>query len=1142
MSEEFILTTTPLPTGKMLIEASAGTGKTYSLIGIILRLVVEEGILLDQILVVTFTEAATAELKERVRSGLVSLLAALQSACAPPDPFERAVWERTRGNTEAIRRLVEALAVFDRSSISTIHGFCAGTLTENAFESGSLFDAEVLTNEDDLIRELANDFIRLVRLPVKDKIHLQAFALIASLSLAKVADSIREGLKPEKRAPDAVSGDCSFTVGDALEELLQAAALFKNEIQAEAGVLKRIFSEAGQLHGGKYRANRKESALTLIEELSRDDAIPIECILAYRRHNGGLDFFTQEKISAAETKSTSITLERAAFQRMTDVHDLSAKYHDAFEQWLLSWAMAAYEERKSKRNIITFDDMIVNLRDALEHSDLLVNSLRERYKVALIDEFQDTDSVQLAIFRKVFSTPDHRLYCVGDPKQSIYKFRGGDLETYLSVRREEDAFNRLSLTRNYRSSKAVIGAVNAVFTYRDIPHFGEEIPFIPARHPDGEPDETSPGAFVIRYLAETAYPSQIAGAVVQQTGHIKRHHETAAKDPFSFSKLAVLVNSHTQAREVANAFQRAGIPCIRKIDTSVFSTEEAVLLRIVLHGILECGRVRSLKAALATPLFGRTNPQLASLDSDDERLNREMDTLHTYRDLWQERGFMVAFQQMLTTERVRERLLCQPGGSESLSLYLHLAELLHATAQRTHPSPEGLVQHLSESIHEDRLSEDSRIRRSTDGDAVTISTIHSAKGLEYDYVIVPFAWQQGAQRNDSDENMRKLYVALTRARYRCVVMLTNGLRGSTFNNISAIASLLGCPKNEDIKPYARELCMRSSGFLDFQEGWPGPVAEDTGAGHTEEGLLGSPRVPPAVRPGRIITSFSALGEADSEGHSGADAKARSAEFDDDPALLHEDDVIETDVPVVSASGQDSDPMPRGTAIGRAVHAIFEHIDFTTTEGLADVVEHQLHREGFRDKEIVRYLAGRFPLWLDTPLLKTSGMRLNQIPLSKRINELEFHLPQRGIQPGQLAAAIDPEGWPELAEKVRRLSSLAGFIKGYVDLVFECEGRVYIADWKTNFLGESVSDYGAGNLRDSMVEALYPLQYLLYTVALDAHLRQRMPGYTYDAHFGGVLYAYLRGMGHGPGHSIFYSKPRIETLVGLRQLFGLEEAR
>lgn len=1071
MPEEFILTSTPLPTGKMLIEASAGTGKTYSLIGIILRLIIEEGISLKEILVVTFTDAATAELKERVRSGLVSLRAALQSDTKPTDEFEQTIWHGYKRNDEAIRRLKSALEVFDRASISTIHGFCSSALSENAFESGSLFDTEVITDENELIEEVANDYWRshvIARFRPGEKItSLESFE-----APSKLKNIIRELLKID---PAKVKSEWDALCSPLLEFAQKQGPALIEALRSDNGFDKRRFKA-------------RETVALFLEELLKNSPNTIKPAKICA-HSNAFNHLTWKKIS-----ETSINFKPESAKELCEqAESFNRKYKNRRfnilsdeKIGLHKWASERLYKTKATRNLMTFDDMILKMRDAVESSEILVDSLRERYKVALIDEFQDTDSVQLAIFQKVFSTNAHRLYCVGDPKQSIYKFRGGDLETYLSVCGDETDFKRYSLKRNYRSDKAVIEAVNAIFSYRDVDHFTKDIPFTPAVHPGGDGkqvDEYKP-AFILRYLGEQAFQSQVAEAVVRETLFFKQEHNPArdaslgkSEDPFSFSKVAVLVNSHAQARAVANAYQAAGIPSIRKIDESVFSTEAAIILRIALNGVLQCGRVKPLKAALATPLFGRTNREIVQLDKDDDLLNKEMDALHEYRRLWQEQGFMVAFQRILSTEKVRQRLLKQPGGGESLSLYLHIAELLHAYTQHNQLSPEALLQHLADSIKDNPLSEATKIRRSTDTDAVTISTIHSAKGLEYEYVIVPFAWQQAHKNNDPEENMRKLYVTTTRAKHRCTVLLTNYFHGANITNISALAAILGGPKNEDIGRFAKDLCQRSNSCLEFIEGLPEVAPEVLERGLQRNALASNIPDPPELKPCRIITSFSSLKKSAKEVHKsdGQEPALAPDVLVEDPSFRHEDDAVEPDAELASASGRDADPMPRGAAIGRAVHSIFENIDFSDTGSIAGEVGSQLEREGFKDEKVSAYLMERFPKWLVTPLCKEGDLRLENISKDKRTTELEFHFPQNGIQPGQVAKAIAPEDWPELSEKVAGIKSLGGFIKGYIDLVFEHDGTFCIADWKTNYLGEAIVDYEPEKLRDSMLEALYPLQ-------------------------------------------------------------------
>ena len=1120
--QEFDLINNELETGKALIEASAGTGKTYSLTGIILRLIIEKKVPIEEILVVTYTEAATAELKTRIRSAITSVLKDLCCERKPLDTVSLKYWEMhpTQRTQAVVGILKNALVSLDKSSISTIHAFCASVLKENAFESGSLFGEEVITDESAIIEEVVSDFWRKYYYHNRESSYFEYIGSMGLKSLSDVRNKYTVWAKTKPPADALIGATGDFDPEDRFSRLNDLATAFKQAVATECGDLFTIVME-NHLSGSKYRQTRKQELLELFEKI-KDSPDPLFVLLRFKDPRDGYKYITQENISAASCSRTGIALEMTAFRIGSELHALDMDSSEQFVGFLCASIHKEIIRRKEQRNVVSFDDMLTKTRSALDNSDLLVASLRERYQAALIDEFQDTDNVQLAIFQAIFDTPDHRLYCVGDPKQSIYRFRGADLDTYLQASGQDSGFRKFSLSTNYRSDKGVVEAVNCLFKYdveEENPFANEGIPFHPARVPEDKNILVESPVFVFRKVSDPPSNMGIAGAVVRETlSLVAKTAGVTRKQASGFNSVAVLVNNHQQANAITEAYVANGIPFIRKLDKSVYTSDAAILLRIAFTGILECNRIDSLKGALATPLFGRSKAQIEELDRDDAPLDREMDTLHNLRKLWQEEGFMPAFQAILVSEGVRQRLMSMPRGEEALSNYLHLAELLHEHERKNHATPEALLQFMENRFNEEKQAgtDASKIRRSTDADAVMIATVHASKGLEYDAVIVPFAWSVRSD-DDAAENTRKLYVAATRARHFCTLFITqNNTTAKT-----ALGRILGMvDKGDDLWALAEAFAAQWSTWLAAER--KAPSCETVFSPQKEVSRLKFTQHPGGIDRGRVTTSFSALSAL-------SHSRLFAEELVDEKATgQHDHENDDMGKPIIQIAADSF--LPASAKTGRVLHGIMEKIDFQSAENHRGEIHRNLEKEGYDPDTYATVVSDHVEKWIQGSLDRNGSIRLSGIPVTRRLNEMEFNFPLEAVLPDSIAHAIKPENWPELEEKVADIKSLSGYLKGFIDMVFEHEGRFHIVDWKSNHLEKG---YSPSSIRESMLGSLYPLQYLIYTVALDAYLRDRLRDYDYEQHFGGVFYVYLRGFGEEPGQSVFFSKPMPETIDNLR---------
>ena len=979
--------------GTTFIEASAGTGKTRAITTLVARLVVEQGWRLDQILVVTFTRAATAELRDRIRRTLGGALAAAGSRdpreperpgraapsaiVIPGHPRESgeqaelrmqgerekaegdsqarelvAAWEQGGriDLAEAARRLEAALHDIDRAGVRTIHGFCQRALADLAFESGFPFGFEVSGSDAGMVAAAVRDFWRRRLYPASTLLvrHAVESAFLPS-GLTEWTSRRRTG-KAEVRGGEPLP--------EPIEEL---EAVWRREFEAVRSEWTRHretfrgeILDGDWLNRRSYGRKKVERDLDGLEALfaAAEPRLPPPDLAAR---------YGRERLSQPRSvKKGFAPPEHPLFDAFDRLEEASDGLRSACDQWL-RWAhrdmldevRASVRRRVREDRRLGYDDLLSELGDALAgpHGERLAARIRHEYPCALIDEFQDTDPVQAAIFMQVYGegrsgteqdTADSsvmrgersgegrsgagqdaadpavvrgelygeghrgaeqaavdpsvaggkrsgeihrgagqdaagtsRLFVVGDPKQSIYRFRGADVYAYLAARRP--ARERLALGRNWRSAPALVDAVNAVFAAPDafvipgIPYRpvaaarpgGNPLRIAPGEGGDCAPFELPPGsagvppAFVIpakagiqvfgerRVLVDAGVPPATGGGKggapfqfrllpdPEETGK-PRTKESASRiaaesaaneivrllvqagrgeamiggEPLTGADVAVLVRTRAQGRLIAEALRARGVRSVEIDDRSVFETDEAEQVERLLWALVEPGREARVRGALAGDLFGLDAAALHALDEDEAAWSGWAERIAGWRSDWEARGIGPVLLKLLDGEGGAERLVARPGGVRRLTNFRHLADLLQEAETGGRLAPAELAAWLSRSRSAAAggraADESAQLRLESDEALVRILTVHAAKGLEFPIVFCPFAWDARARErgNEGDvayhldaeaeyrevldldpderarsiarveefaESVRLLYVALTRAKYRCVV-------------------------------------------------------------------------------------------------------------------------------------------------------------------------------------------------------------------------------------------------------------------------------------------------------------------------------------------------------------------------------------
>jgi exodeoxyribonuclease V beta subunit len=1153
MKEAMDLRTAPLE-GTTLIEASAGTGKTYTLAGLFVRLLLERNLTVDQILVVTFTDAATEELRDRIRRRLSELHTVLAGTREARDALEVHVLKACE-NTDAVRRLELALRNFDLAQIFTIHGFCQRMLGKNGFECATLFDTELVPDLADLRRQVCVDFWRQRILPLSGltgrelRARLTPDHLVELAGLPFLAQSVR--IVPDTAPPDPRPLD---------RAVLDACERLRAQWEAAVEELRQLFlGWPHPFNKTKFSPEKLEQRLRAVLEFLSEPALtipdPVRQMLpdyVSSMPNGNRPGPQHHLFQKLEGVVAQVE------QLQTELDEFATHLRHAF----LSGLTARLDEIKRRLGVQGFDDLLRNMHAALDSPGLLAAS-RSQYRAALIDEFQDTDGLQYDIFRTLFATGggENSLFLIGDPKQAIYSFRGADLHTYLEAAGR--CARSCTLGVNYRSTPELIEAVNAVFAGPN-PFLQRGIGYQPVRAPDRgherfTEDDQNPAPMVIwqprsgdKPLSKGALLPLVCRAVSAETSRLLRK---AAQNRIRIGDrrllpgdIAVLVETHAQGEAVHAALGRLGIPSVVTHTSSVFESPEAGELLALLRGMADCRRPAALRTALVTPIIGLTAAELLDLDADGAGLEAWFERLLACRDLWERRGVMAAVRRLFADLSVRERLVSLRGGERRMTNVLHCLELLHARERESGASMHALLTWFGRRLRAP-AGEEAQLRLDTDRDAVQIVTIHKSKGLQYPVVFCPFLYGKaripkdralvhdggllldlGSERledrrmqtetESQAERVRLAYVALTRAASRCYAVwgriheaetsgaawIFHGHRAGDGGRLSWAAVT-----EEMVSADLNALAGEHIEVADLPEAMPEPGPPQ----FTEVPDLACRTWDRVLGPGFGLASFTGLTR-------GAGHGARPG--------LDEDDV----------PGQAADDarsmanFPRGAEAGSCLHEIFEHIDFADPRTIPGAVSQALAAYGFEaDWEKTVHDMVEQTLRADL-----GGIRLQGIGNADRLVELEFLFPLRPVTRESLAAVYrDAAGLlpPDLPERMGnlRFEPRRGFMAGFMDLVVRSGGKYYLLDWKSNWLGPTPAHYTPAALHAAMADSHYFLQYHLYCLALNRHLALRLPGYDPGRHFGGVRYVFLRGVDPDlPGQGVYADRPDPRFLEAL----------
>jgi exodeoxyribonuclease V beta subunit len=1163
--------------GRSLVEASAGTGKTWTIGALYLRLLLEQQLSPRRIIVSTFTNAAAAELAERLRGKLLWALAeatrhvAGDRVEAGKDETADRIWLRNRWCADAslphadTLRLQAALAELDAAPVFTLHALCSRILADHPFAAGALFRGREIVDGRTLEAALTADLWRVVA---------QGEASDELVELARAAGITRARLG--KYVP--VLSQPNVTIAGASQEaLLAGIEAVVGDAENWAKELRSVLDQRGLLReGGKTR----QAWDAVAAALDSPDALG-QAITDHHATLRDADQMMKSVNKSGKEHPAVLKLVKQSEQIANSLSLLvdlaSSRPLRRFLAAAQRWCNNAVQSRLEALNQTTFDQLLHAVRAALEPRDgqrALADALHAAWPVALVDEFQDTDPVQFgildAIYRDAEGKPRGRLVMIGDPKQAIYRFRGGDVQAYECAKAAVPPEDRLTLGKNHRSSRGYVEAVNAFYAVTGTvlgPHGSETtIAYQSVRasgRRDGEPlrsatnNEPITQPLVLHELQtgdtapnlETHALRACAGQIVQA---LSKDGYAIGEDALKPGDIAVLLPSHAQIARLAAMLKTRGVPCVTVSQKSVFDTDTARDLRLVLHAVLHADDPRVMRAALATRVWGKSLGDLHALRHDAAAWDVEAGRVHALHAVLATQGPLAVVGHLL--ELHATRLLQTVDGERVLTDLRHLGELLQE-AWEGRGGGERLMAWFADQMDGGdgvEAAADARaLRLESDAGRVKLMTLHVSKGLEFGVVFLPLMWkhgrpkpaQDGAQlladadgrnkylvdgpardlvkQQEFEERYRMLYVALTRAIHAC--------------HVFALSPEIQEKKSGDVPLNTLPLCKLWSGegdataCIEHRIGWETHEGLQWSADAATTTSRAARALPPAPRgPLPMRHSFTTLSGAgwhrvtEEDGAAEDEAMAESMPPPDAALDLVETGEVETAPSVSTFHGElDSLSAVAGADFGNAVHSIFEHrIAGVSLLAQQDRVRAALDEFGVRPRDgdteaLGMALTVRLQAVLQARLGDAEGPSLFDLSEQDMRAEMEFNYLLDGASLRALRKACEAHGEHGLVPL--REQTLAGLMNGKIDLLFAHGGRFHVLDYKGNQLASGaracLEDYAPDALERTMTSTGYRFQALLYAIAVDRYLRERLGArYRRAQHLGDCWYLFIRAVG------------------------------
>jgi len=1160
--------------GKHLIEASAGTGKTYNITRIYLRLLLERRLTVEQILVMTFTNDATEELRGRIDASIREAINHWHTLTQEDEYF--IALAKKISEAEAILLLKTALLYLDQAAIFTIHGFCKRVLTQHAFATGVTFNAHMETNCQELTLEACQDFYR--TLSKKSAEQYQLLAQFWQTPASFVSQFSR-----------AINVDANLQVMSA-QTVIESFNLQVKQAKADLFAHKDfLFTHLVEVKKGAERQQREiefEQLINFLDDLVDDIQLATQKMPT--------EFFNGRRFSRSAHKAQLIEIFSGVNALKTDITKIIEKIAKAQAYSIVNQGILIIREnvkaKKTQQNMLSFDDLITTLAQALTQYDFsseLAARLLAQFPVALVDEFQDTDPQQFAILQALYfpknsnnnlESTGSALYLIGDPKQAIYGFRGGDVFAYLAARKA--CQYHWAMDTNWRSSPSMISAYNRLFwgnklTENTRPVFGYDIPYSQV-NPSVKGQQlavidTTYQALqfihfnVSEYLDKKGEMAQsfrpiMATWCATEISRLLNITDMAKTKGVIAKDIAILVRDGSEAAEIKIALSHAGLSAVYLSEReNLFATEQASQLLTVLRGILFVENERFFSAALANPLLALTPYDFYQLQQDQHRWQDLKFSFADLRKQWQQKSFIsMALALLHGYINVNDDDILN-SKDRILTNLLHLFEALQSASQR-HQQGQELLFWFEQQIEATDPEGETELRLESDEDLIKIVTQHGSKGLEYPVVFIPFATrhkdplkfgnksvsllnyhdEQGnlqlsldgaksakdAMRDEAyAETIRLLYVAITRAKQRCYILSAPFKEAHN----SPLGLTLKWQENTDIAQFLQQLALENSSNIGVElitEVLPNKnllsehsiknqVPHDEKTQYQQAQFIGK------IERDWWLSSFSALKK-------NLRGSGVSAPDHDNELTINANGVVNSQLLRFR--------LAKGAHTGNLLHNIFEHCDFTQPNWSEHLSKPLSLYSDLAEEDKPALIT-----WLDDVLqtsllvndeqvnIKQSDHKesINELCLAKlawsaTLRESEFYFPMHKAVASTLTQLLTQHRQDKRVQKFAQdiplnsvqlphYQKLNGMMHGFIDLIFYHQGKYYVCDYKSTHLGDKFSDYTAISLLEDIEKNHYDLQYLIYSLALHRYLQQRLPNYDATTHFGGVYYLYLRGM-------------------------------
>ena len=1196
-----------------LIEASAGTGKTYTLAALYVRLVLGHGghqafnreLLPPEILVVTFTNAATLELRDRIRTNLSTTARVFRGLEKSDDHFTVALkesypaeeWER------CALKLERAADWMDEAAIFTIHGWAQRMLTAHAFDSNTLFDLQLGDDGLAQLEEACRDYWRIHCSVLEPRVAEQIGTILKSpealfswiyRSLSSDATLHWKG-EPLSNSvdPRTVAQSINEWLSDLDRCTTKLLAVWRIHVEAIETSLRDQF-EAKHFNGARVKEPGFSDQLLAMRHWAVDGVVPDspDSLIQYLTFEGKLNK------GKPDPEHEAVDLLAAYQNRIQSRPRLEPVLLHA-----LQWVSHRFSSLKESTGSLDFDDLLVLLERGLKGplGANLAARIRSQYPVAMIDEFQDTDPLQFSIFSTLYRHADDCAWImIGDPKQAIYSFRGADIHTYLEAR-EESRDQLYTLGTNYRSSESVINAVNDLFVEADQKEQGaflfrdtdglNHLPFFPVNANGLKNNltlnsQTLDGLHLMnldegecfkkpRY--HQALASHTASCIASLLNRSDAGDLSVGEKSIQPGDIAVLVRNFTEANVIRSALDQSGISSVYLSDKeSVFESQEAEDLWRILNAIANPRSKSLIMSALASPVLCFSPEQLSQLNQTESDWVDMSQNFVELNWIWKQSNVAAVVRALITQFDLPSKLKAARGNrvERSLTNLLHLAELLQKQVSVVEGEL-GIIRFLAEQIVKPTGSgEEQLIRMESDSGRVQVITMHKSKGLEFPIVFIPFGvssqtmrvsdkgltyrlngqkvheLNKEAQKREKsfseremlEEEVRLMYVALTRAQYACWI----GVGAVDGFEKSALASLLGVnnalpkkPSKEDhysaLSQAVLNMTNRESVYLEAVSDHIELRKSKSVGSFTPECLRLSH---PVNRESWRMTSYSAIA---SRTHSlSVDSRSEENLVDESNNKTESSDHL---IHFDQAKAGTIHAFERGAIPGNFLHEVLERAaeqSFALTAINADLITSavSIDQQPSRWHESGLLIEQWLESMLTTPI--NLGFELKLAELTHYQAEMEFIFSAHQISTEELDRLCIESIYPELDRPRLEQQTINGLLKGFIDLTFAVDGKYWVCDYKSNWLGPDATFYSESQMRKALVEHRYDLQLMIYLLALHRQLLARdveyreNPARGFDEKVGGAVYLYLRGIPEGEG--CLAIKPTFEQIDRLDGLF------